>query len=131
MHSWLRGLLGSRGERVATRYLRRLGYRILSRDWRSRLGEIDLVALDGDCVTFVEVKTRRSEEAGHPAEAVTLRKQQKLTQLALQFLKAHRLLDRRARFDVIAVTWPPGQRRPTIEHIRNAFEATGRFQMYS
>lgn len=130
MRRWLRGWLGDRGERAARRYLRRLRYRILARDWRSRLGQIDLVALDGDVVVFVEVKTRSGTEAGHPAESITPQKQRQLTRLALQFLKRHRLLEKSARFDVLAVHWPPGARRPRIEHIRNAFECTGDFGMY-
>jgi putative endonuclease len=130
MPRWLRGWLGDRGERAARRYLRRLGYSILARDWRSRLGQIDLVALDGDVVVFVEVKTRSGTEAGLPAEAVTPAKQRQLSRLALQFLKRYHLLDKSARFDVLAVTWPPGQRSPRIEHIRNAFECTGDFGMY-
>jgi putative endonuclease len=130
MRRWLRGWLGDRGERAARRYLRGLGYAILARDWRSRLGQIDLVALDGDVVVFVEVKTRSGTEAGHPAESITPQKQRQLTRLALQFLKRHRLLEKSARFDVLAVHWPPGARRPSIEHIRNAFECTGDFGMY-
>jgi putative endonuclease len=58
-------------------------------------------------------------------------KQRRLTDLALRFLKKHKLLDRRARFDVVAVTWSNEQSAPTIEHFPNAFEATGRFQMFS
>lgn len=115
--------LGQRGERAAARYLRRKRYRILARGHRFRLGELDLVALDGRTIVFVEVKTRESAEAGHPSEAVDRHKQRKLTQMALSFLKRHELLEYPARFDVVAITWPPGQRRPTIEHFPNAFEA--------
>ncbi len=132
---WLQTLfakrpLGERGERAAARYLKRRGYRILARGNRLVPGELDLVALDRDTVVFVEVKTRRSADAGHPAEAVTPAKQRQLTRLAVTFLKRHGLLERRARFDVIAVTWPEGQ-RPTIEHFPNAFEAVGRDEFYS
>jgi putative endonuclease len=117
--------LGQRGEAAAARYLRRRRYKILARGHRFRLGELDLVALDGRTIVFVEVKTRESAEAGHPSEAVDRPKQRKLTQMAQSFLKRHRLVDYPARFDVIGITWPPGQRRPTIEHISNAFEAVG------
>jgi putative endonuclease len=137
--SWLRRCfpaavsqtLGSRGEDVAARFLRHSGYRILSRSDRSRPGELDLVALDGKTLVFVEVKTRRSAEAGHPAEAVDAAKQRRLTRLAVTWLKRRGLLERPARFDVIAVTWPDDQRRPTIEHFPNAFEAVGRWEFYS
>lgn len=128
--AWWKRQLGDRGERAAARFLRRQGYKILARKQRSRLGELDLVALDGETIVFVEVKTRASTDAGQPAEAVTPAKQQKLTRLALGFLKAHGLLDHSVRFDVVGLLWPPDQRRPTIEHFRGAFEATGRGQMY-
>jgi putative endonuclease len=123
--------LGPRGEAAAARYLARQGYRILARGDRSRLGEIDLVALDGRTVVFVEVKTRQTADEGHPSEAVDAAKQGRLTRLALAFLKRHGLLGQAARFDVVAVTWPAEKRRPTIEHFRNAFEAVGQWQFYS
>jgi putative endonuclease len=115
--------LGQRGERAACRYLRRLGYHIVERGARPRYGEIDIVAVDDRVIVFVEVKTRTSPDAGYPAEAVDARKQQRLTRAARLWLKRHRLAHLPARFDVLAVTWPPGQRRPDIEHFRNAFEA--------
>ena len=123
--------LGQRGERAAQRYLRRRGYKIVARGQRGRLGELDLVAVDGRTLVFVEVKTRRSHDAGHPAEAVGSEKQRRLTRLALAFLKRHDLLNQDARFDVMAITWPKQVRKPKIEHFRNAFEAVGRGQMFS
>ena len=131
----MRGLLarwlGDRGERAAARYLRRQGFKILARQHSNRLGEIDLIALDGDCVVFVEVKTRRSDSAGLPVEAVTPEKQRQLTRLALAWLKQHNLLENRARFDVVAILWPENSREPEITHYRNAFEPVGFGQMYS
>jgi putative endonuclease len=127
---WLRKLFGDAGERTAARALQSRGYRILARQSRSRIGEIDLIALDRETIVFVEVKTRASHMAGHPAEAVTIAKQRQLTRAALAWLKQHRLLDRRGRFDVIAITWQSGA-PPVIEHIQNAFEATGSSGMYS
>jgi putative endonuclease len=123
--------LGKRGERAADRFLRQQGYQIVARGHRGRLGELDLVAVDGRTVVFVEVKTRRSHSAGHPAEAVGPEKQKRLTRLALAFLKRHELLNHSARFDVLAITWPATARKPTIEHIRNAFEAVGSRQMFN
>lgn len=131
MRGWLTRWLGDRGERAAARYLRRQGFKILARQHSSRLGEIDLIALDGDCVVFVEVKTRRSDAAGHPVEAVTPDKQRQLTRLALAWLKQHNLLEHRARFDIVAILWPEGARHPEIQHYRNAFEPVGFGQMYS
>lgn len=116
-----RRTLGQRGEREAARYLRRQGYKIVARSQRSTLGEIDLVAVDQRTIVFVEVKTRESHEAGHPAEAVDQHKQQQLSRVALAYLRHHDLLAYPARFDVVAVTWPPGA-RPRVEHYRNAFE---------
>jgi putative endonuclease len=123
--------LGQRGEAAAARYLRRLGYKIIARGERSKWAEIDLIAVDGSTVVFVEVKTRQSQESGHPAEAVDADKQRRLTRAAIAFLQHHRLLDRPARFDVVAVTWPEGRRRPVIEHFKNAFDAVGRWEYYS
>jgi putative endonuclease len=123
--------LGRRGERAAARFLRRRGYKIVGRSESSPLGELDLIAVDGRTVVFVEVKTRRSHDAGHPAEAVGPDKQARLTRLALAYLKRHDLLDCSARFDVLAITWPETARKPQIEHIRNAFEAVGKGQMFS
>jgi putative endonuclease len=130
--SWRRyHSLDRRGERAAERHVRRLGYKIVARRQRDLLGELDLVAVDGRTVVFIEVKTRQSHDAGHPAEAVDAVKQQKLTRLALAYLKRHDLLEHPARFDVLAVTWPKEARKPKIEHYQNAFEAIGRGQMFS
>jgi putative endonuclease len=122
--------LGRRGENAAARFLRRLGYVIVARGARDAIGEIDLVAVDRRTVVFVEVKTRATHDAGHPAEAVDEDKQRRLTRLALSYLKRHDLLECKTRFDVIAVTWPDGDKRPTIEHYKDAFEAVGVDGMY-
>ena len=116
--------LGRRGEALAAAYLRKAGYRILACNYRTVLGEIDIVARDGRTVCFVEVKTRTSDAFGSPAEAVSLSKQRKLTRLARLFLKDHNLHGDPSRFDVVALLIPPaGQAQ--IELIRNAFEAEG------
>lgn len=121
-----RGPLGSRGERLAERYLRRLGYRILARNLRTQLGELDLVAEEGGVLVFIEVKTRTSADKGQPWEAVHHSKQRRMTRLAVGYLKQHDLLDRPARFDVVAITWPSEWwRPPTLEHFRDAFPAAG------
>jgi len=123
--------LGGRGETAAARHLKRLGYRIVARGERGQLGELDLVAVDGRTVVFVEVKTRQTHDSGNPADAVDLEKQRRLTRLALAYLKQHGLLECPARFDVVAVTWPAGQARPAIEHFPSAFEAVGQMSMFS
>jgi putative endonuclease len=123
--------LGQRGEAVAARYLRRKGYKIIAHGDRARLGEIDVVAVDRGTVVFVEVKTRRAQDTGNPAEAVDGVKQRQLTRLAVAYLRRYHLLEHPARFDVIAVTWPETERRPVIEHIENAFDAVGQREFYS
>jgi putative endonuclease len=127
----VRQQFGNRGEAEAARYLERLGYKILHRQLRSRYGELDLVALDGETIVFIEVKTRASTSAGHPTESITLVKQKKITQSALAFLKRHRWLNRKARFDVISIIWPKGGELPHLQHYINAFEPVGFGQMYS
>lgn len=123
LRALLNRLLGDRGERAAARYLRRQGLRIIVRGYRTPHGELDLVARERDRLVFVEVKTRRQ---GLPAEAVTPEKQRRLTLAALHFLARHRLLECPCRFDVVAIVWPADDQPPSIEHLRDAFPATGR-----
>ena len=122
--------LGRSGERVAARYLRRRGFCIVAERVCSTWGEIDLVAIQGRTVVFVEVKTRSSDAYGQPEEAVTYEKQRRLTRLALAFLSRHDLLNCKARFDVVSVLWSPQAWFPQIHHIQDAFQPTERFQMF-
>lgn len=136
LRNWLAGKssrkpLGARGEDAAVRFLKRLGYRIVARGYDSPLGELDIIAVDGRTVVFVEVKTRASTDAGHPADAIDDHKQRRMTQSALAYLKSKRLLDYPARFDVVAVTWPTDSRRPRIEHFKDAFAPTGSSQFFT
>ena len=101
--------------------------RLIVRGYRTAQGEVDLIVRDGEGLVFVEVKARRR---GRPAEAVTLEKQRRLTLAALHFLKRHGLLDLPCRFDVVTLVWPDDRAAPTIEHIRDAFEAVGKWQLY-
>src|SRR5688572_19752850 len=103
--------LGLRGEDAAARFLRRLGYVIVARGHKDKIGEIDLIAVDGRTVVFVEVKTRTADLKGTPAEAVDHDKQKRLTRLAAAYLKRHDLLECKARFDIISITWPATSRR--------------------
>ena len=128
---WWRRWFGTRSERAAARFLRRLGYRIVARNYRCPLGELDLVAVDQGCVVFVEVRSTEAEDPSRPAASVDAAKQRRLTDLALHFLRQYHLLGRPARFDVLALSWPAGRPEPTVVHYPNAFEAVGRFQMYS
>ena len=127
---WWRRWFGTRSERAAARFLRRQGYTILARNYSCPHGELDIVALDGDCIVFVEVRSTGSEDATRPAASVDALKQRRLTDLALHFLQRHRLLGRSARFDVLALSWPADRREPVITHHRHAFEAVGRFQIH-
>lgn len=136
LRSWLaerfpKKSLGQQGEDLAAKFLKKCGYKILARGLDSRLGELDIVAVDGRTIVFVEVKTRRTTDAGHPADAIDTLKEKRMTQAALGYLKAHGLLQHAARFDVVAITWPQDARRPTIEHIKNAFSPVGAGQFYS
>src|SRR5262249_22187413 len=128
---WWRRWFGTRSERAAARFLKRLGYRIAARNYSCPHGELDLVALDGCCVVFVEVRSTGTGDAARPAASVDAAKQRRLTDLALHFLQTHGLLNHAARFDVLALSWPAGRREPEVVHYRSAFEAVGRFQMYS
>jgi putative endonuclease len=126
--------LGPAGEKAAANYLKKLGYRILARGHRQRLGEIDIIALDGNWIVFVEVKTWASGQGGDPSQAVDTRKQEKLTRAALIYLKRRGLLDQPARFDVVSIIWPNSSEavksEPTVRHFKNAFDAVGKGQMY-
>jgi putative endonuclease len=128
---WWRRWFGNRSERAGIGYLKRLGYRILAKNVRSTSGELDVVALDGKVIVFVEVRSTEGERTDRPAASVGPEKQRRLTELALAFLKRHRLLDHAARFDVLAVGWPADRKEPLIQHFKNAFEAVGRSQMFS
>jgi putative endonuclease len=128
---WLRRWFGNRSERAAAQFLKERGYRILARNYRCPAGELDIVALDAGCVVFVEARSTGTGDVSRPAASVDAAKQKRLTALALHFLQQHRLLNHPARFDVLAISWPEGKREPEIAHYPNAFEATGRFQMFS
>jgi putative endonuclease len=114
--------LGKSGEDLACRELQRLGYAILARRYRTRYGEIDIVALDGPTIVFVEVKARTTDRFGVPAEAVTLDKQARITAMAQDYLARRHLLDPPCRFDVVAVTFGTAGRL-NVEVIKSAFDA--------
>ena len=112
--------LGKFGEDLARERLKDLGYRILKTNYRCSLGEVDLVARDGDVLVFVEIKTRRSESLGQIKEVVNRRKQAQLSKVALAYLKSNNLWGSKARFDVVAIRLIGGKKE--IEIIKNAFE---------
>jgi len=110
---------GRAGEETAQAFLVKKGYKPVARNFRTRLGELDLVMRDGATFVFVEVKARRDESFGSPFEAVGGRKQGRVTRAALEYIKQNRLEGAPFRFDVVAVG-PKG-----VEHIENAFDAAG------
>jgi putative endonuclease len=113
-------LLGQKGEDIAVGFLERAGYKVLDRNFRCRNGEIDIIALDGKSIVFVEVKTRSKENFGPPKLAVNWRKQKQLIRVALTYLKQKRLMDRPARFDVVGIIIR-GDKEEEIELVKDAF----------
>lgn len=116
---------GKSGEDIAVRFLGKSGYKVLARNYRSRLGEIDIIAKEHGTICFVEVKSRHSGKFGAPQEAVTGRKQRQISRAALSFLKEKNLLGSSARFDVVSVIY--AQDTPKIELFKNAFELEQKF----
>jgi putative endonuclease len=113
--------LGQSGEDLAIAHLARRGYRILERNYRNRLGEIDIIARHQGRIVFVEVKMRRTLRFGSPKWSVTPAKQRKISMVAIAYLKTRYTIDTPARFDVVSVLLQPdGQEQ--IEVIADAFE---------
>ena len=116
-----RGSLGKTGEDLACEELIRRGYAILDRRYRTRHGEIDIIARDGKTIVFVEVKARAGDAYGGSGAAVTPRKQQRIVRMAIDFLARRRLQDEPCRFDVVTVDFERGH--PRIEVYTHAFTA--------
>ena len=112
--------IGKEGEKIAAAYLKKNGYRIIEINFRCSIGEIDIVAKEKDDLVFVEVKTRKSIELGYPEQAVGIRKQKKMSQLALWYLQKRKIANTNARFDVVAVTLIPEKNE--VKLIKNAFD---------
>jgi putative endonuclease len=112
---------GKRGEDLACQELERRGYAILARRYRSRFGEIDIVAKCSQVIVFVEVKTRAGDEFGGGAAAVTQWKQRRIAQMAMDYLSRNNLHDQPCRFDVVTVDVKDDQ--PDIVLYENAFDA--------
>ncbi|MBI5115517.1 YraN family protein [Candidatus Poribacteria bacterium] len=111
---------GAEGEDTATRALLKSRYRILERNFRTPAGEIDIVALDGKCLVFVEVRTRGSIEYGLPQETIVARKRKRLCNAARWYLQKNRANESECRFDVVAVVMDD-EEDPIIEIIKDAF----------
>ena len=113
-------LLGRKGERIACRFLMKAGFDILARRFQARRGEVDLVALDGSTLVFVEVKTRASRDFGDPSEFVDWQKQQSLRLAGEEFISRYDLGQYAYRFDVVTVV-APGTAGQEVALHRNAF----------
>ena len=112
--------LGKLGEKLALKKIRSLGYKCVEKNYRCPLGEIDLVAKDGDCLVFIEIKTRKGGSIGYAKEAVDQRKKRQISKVALAYMKANDCFDTKSRFDVIAINIKGD--REEIEVISNAFD---------
>jgi len=113
--------LGKHGEDLACAELARRGYAILARRYRTRYGEIDIVARHRGVLVFVEVKTRRTRAFGGPLAAVTPAKQQRVIRMALDYLVRHRLPTGPCRFDVVGITMDAGEEDPDVQVVPDAF----------
>ncbi len=114
---------GQLGERAAKQHLRRLGLKFLTANFRSARGEIDLIFRDGDCLVFIEVKTRSSEVWTRPAAAVDARKRRLISQTALDYLRLLKNPEVKIRFDIVEVLLAGGKVRE-IRHLTNTFTLT-------
>jgi putative endonuclease len=112
--------LGRLGEDLALKTIRRMGYKCIARNYRCPLGEMDLIARDGDTLVFIEIKTRRGKSLAYVKEAVDGRKKRQLSKVALAYMKENHCADVKSRFDVVAVNL--GGHNEEIEVVKNAFE---------
>ncbi|MBW1758807.1 MAG: YraN family protein [Deltaproteobacteria bacterium] len=111
---------GRKSESIAADRLKKQGYSILELNYRTKLGEIDIIAKDKDTIVFVEVKARKSNSFGNPKFAVTYKKQKKISMVALYYLKSTKQSNSKARFDVVSII--AGKGSLGLEIIKNAFE---------
>jgi len=123
--SGARQRLGAEGERAAKAFLVSAGFRILRENYSTPVGEIDVIAREGDVLVFVEVKARTSVEFGPPQSSITPTKQRQIAKAASLFLQREGLSDAPCRFDVVAVSFGAGREQPEILLIRDAFGAGG------
>lgn len=111
-------IYGKKSEIIASQYLQKKGYKIIEQNYKNKIGEIDIIAQDKDYLVFVEVKARISCAFGDPLEAVNLKKQQKIRNVAQLYLMKTRKTNANCRFDVVTVL---GEEDREINHIKNAF----------
>ena len=112
--------LGKLGEELALKKIKRLGYKCVTRNYRCSLGEVDLIAKDGECLVFIEIKRRKGKSLGYAKEAIDGRKRRQLSKVALAYMKSNNCCDTKSRFDVVAINL--SDKEDQIEVIRNAFD---------
>ena len=113
--------VGTRGEQLAVKFLKRNGYTILQRNYRCKLGEIDIVCYDRGTIAFVEVKTRHSDAYGPPERSVTEAKKRQIAKVALHYIAEKKIEDIDFRFDVVSIFHTPLEKHPIITLFKNAF----------
>ncbi|MBA1333838.1 MAG: Endonuclease [Firmicutes bacterium] len=118
--------IGDIGERAARSYIEGIGYNILDVNYRSKYGEIDIVAYDGTTLAFIEVKSRRSTRYGTPGEAVDWNKQKRMIKTAMAYLSQNRTFYSQLRFDVVEVIIKEKEIKQ-VRLIKDAFQSVGRF----
>ena len=116
--------LGKSGENYACRELERRGYAIVARRFRTRSGELDIIAREGETLVFVEVKARRTTRYGTPVEGVTALKRRRLLKMAAEYVLLRGVCNASCRFDIVSVLFGEGL-RPRVEVLKNAFDARG------
>ena len=122
--------IGNAGEEAAARYLRRRFYKILDLQYKSRFGEIDIIAKKKDIIAFIEVRTRSKNYRVSPADSVGKAKQNRIIKTALCYITANRI-KLQPRFDIIeVVVYPADRRKMSINHIENAFTQGGDYAVF-
>lgn len=116
-----------KGEGAARKFLKKRGYKILKRNYVSKMGEIDIIAYDNGVIAFVEVKTRLSVSYGSPVLAITRAKKRKIVKTALSYLLENKIENTDYRFDVVSILFPKEAKQPTIEFYQGAFSSDGLF----
>ena len=111
-------IYGKKSEIIASKFLKKKGFKIIDTNYKNKIGEIDIIAMDNDYLVFIEVKARMSRAFGEPAEAVDTQKQQKIRNVAELYLLQNDKMENKCRFDVITLL---GDEDPIIDHIINAF----------
>lgn len=113
--------VGSRGEQLAVKFLKKNGYKILQRNYRCKIGEIDIICYDHGAIVFVEAKTRYSSSYGPPELSVTEAKKRRIVKVAMHYVAEKKIVGRDFRFDVVSVFYTPMKKYPVITLFKNAF----------